>query len=304
VAAWTAPEAGPSAGNTGARTTAGPPAGAATASSDSAGELFDDFDYASSADPHLATHGWTVRTGAGAPGKAGATWSAGAVTFPRDAGNPGGHLLRLSARTDGTGAGTVQSEVGTARRKFRDGTYAARVYFTDAPDAGRNGDYAYETFFAISPLKYCDDPTYGEEDYEYLPNGDVGGSGGPRLYTTTYHTYCPGKSTRDGLSHSTRQSRAGWHTLVETVAHGTVTYYLDGLKYWATSGNYYPRADMTIDFSLWFDGFAAGAAPRTWTERAAWVYFRRGAALSTAQVRQRVGVLAAHGTNFTDTVPG
>ncbi|WP_344843099.1 cellulose binding domain-containing protein [Nonomuraea dietziae] len=84
----------------------------------SAGVLFDDFSYTGSGDPRLAQRGWTVRSSSGGPGVPGATWSPAAVTFP-------GGVLQLESSTDGTGAGTVQTELSTANRKFFEGTYAA-----------------------------------------------------------------------------------------------------------------------------------------------------------------------------------
>jgi hypothetical protein len=263
--------------------------------------MFDDFDYTSSADPNLAAHGWSVRTAAGGPG---ATWSANAITFPADSSNPGGHVMQLSASTDGTAANTVQSEIDTSARKFFQGTYAARVYFTDTPATGPNGDDINETFYTISPLNGCDDPNYSEDDYEYLPNGGWG-IAGPRMYTTTWYTYCPSPYSQDNSSTSVVQSWAGWHTLVETVMNGTVTYYIDGNEYWSTTGKYYPREDMTIDFNMWFiNGYlTSGSTPRTWDEQVAWVYYANGQVLTTAQVNSNVSALTSAGTNFEDTVP-
>ena len=128
--------------------------------------LFDDFNYSGSSDPNLAAHDWTVRTAAGGPGVTGATWSANAITFPTSTAAGGSHVMQLTASTDGTGANTVQAEIDTTSRKFLDGTYAAKVYLTDAPTTGPNGDDVNETFYAISPLASCDDPNYSENDFE------------------------------------------------------------------------------------------------------------------------------------------
>jgi Cellulose binding domain len=290
-----------------------PPAGAGspspsptptTTSPPPTGTMFDDFDYTSSSDPNLAAHGWSVRTSSGGPGVTGAAWSAGAITFPADSGNPGGHVMQLSASTDGTAANTVQSELDTTSRKFFQGTYAARVYFTDAPATGPNGDDINETFYTISPLNECDDPNYSENDYEYLPNGGWG-IAGPRMYTTTWYTYCNSPYSQDNSSTSVVKSWAGWHTVVETVLNGTVTYYIDGNEYWSTTGKYYPREDMTIDFNMWFiNGYlTSSTTPRTWDDQVAWVYYANGQALTTAQVNSNVSALTSAGTNFEDTVP-
>ena len=281
-----------------------PSATTTTTTPPATGTLFDDFDYTSSSDPSLSAHGWSVRTSAGGPGVSGATWSANAVTFPSSSSNPGGHVMQLSASTDGTAANTVQSEVDSSSRKFFQGTYAARVYFTDAPATGPNGDDINETFYTISPLNQCDDPNYSENDYEYLPNGGWGVAG-PRMYTTTWYTYCNSPYSQDNSSTSVVKSWAGWHTLVETVMNGTVTYYIDGNEYWSTTGKYYPRENMTIDFNMWFiDGYlASSSTPRTWDEQVGWVYYANGQALTTSQVTSNVSALTGAGTNFEDTVP-
>jgi len=270
----------------------------------SSGVLFDDFDYSSSSDPNVAAHDWTVRTASGGPGVTGATWSANAVTFPASTAAGGSHVMNLAASTDGTAADTVQSEVDSTSRKFLNGTYAARVYFNDAPTTGPNGDDVNETFYTISPLAECDDPNYSENDFEYLPNGGWGTTG-PRLYTTTWYTYCNSPYSQDNSSTSVVESWQGWHTLVETVMNGTVTYYVDGNEYWSTSGKYYPREDMTIDFNEWFiNGYlSSSTTPRTWNEQVGWVYYAGNQSLNTSQVAANVAAYQHSGTSFTDTVP-
>jgi len=266
--------------------------------------MFDDFDYTGSSDPNLAAHDWTVRTTAGDPGVTGATWSANAINFPASTVAGGSHVMNLAASTDGTAANTVQSEIDSSSRKFLAGTYAARVYFNDAPTTGPNGDDVNETFYTISPLNACDDPNYSENDFEYLPNGGWGATG-QRLYTTTWYTYCNSPYSQDNSSTSQVKSWQGWHTLVETVANGAVTYYVDGIEYWSTSGKYYPRENMTIDFNEWcINGYlTSSSTPRTWNMQVGWVYYANGQSLSSAQVAANVAAYQHAGTSFTDTVP-
>ena len=266
--------------------------------------MFDDFNYTGSSDPNLAAHDWTVRTGSGGPGVTGATWSANAVTFPPSTAAGGSHVMQLTASTDGTSANTVQAEIDSTQRKFLEGTYAARVYLTDTPTTGPNGDDVNETFYTISPLNSCDDPNYSENDFEYLPNGGWGVNG-PRMYTTTWYTYCNDPYSQDNSSTSVVASDAGWHTLVMTVSGGTVTYYIDGNQYWSTSGKYYPREDMTIDFNEWFiNGYLNGSStPRSWNEQVGWVYYAGGQALSPSAVTAQVAKYQSAGTSFVDTVP-
>src|SRR5438128_4294315 len=126
--------------------------------------LFDDFSYASAT--QLAPHGWVVRTKPGWPGVPGAAWRQSNVSVA-------GGLLRMTSSTDGTYAGTTQTQI-CQQRKFREGTYATHVRFRDAPSAGPGGDQPVESFYTISPLKRPLDSDYSEIDFEYLPHGGWG----------------------------------------------------------------------------------------------------------------------------------
>ena len=118
------------------------------------GALFDDFSYTGPADPNLAAHGWAIRTGAGGPGVQN-SWAADTFSFPSDSTAQGGHVMDLTASTDGTTSGTKQAEIDTTQEKFFQGTYAARVYFNDAPTTGTNGDHVNETFYTIPRTTPC-----------------------------------------------------------------------------------------------------------------------------------------------------
>jgi hypothetical protein len=291
------PTGSPTGGGTGTGSPTGSPTGGGTGTTGpSNGVLFDDFNYTSSSDPNITAHDWTVRTSSGGPGVSGATWSANAVTFPASTAAGGTHVMNLAASTDGTAGDTVQAEVDTTSQKFFQGTYAARVYFNDAPSTGPNGDCVNETFYAISP----DNSLYSEDDFEYLPNG---GWGGPSdsMYTTTWYS----ADALDRVSTDTESSLQGWHTLVETVLNGTVTYYIDGTQVFSSTGKYYPREAMTIDFNEWFiDGeLTSSSTPRTWNEQVGWVYYANSQSLTPAQVTANVTGYQKAGTSFTDTVP-
>ncbi|WP_235096993.1 hypothetical protein [Amycolatopsis decaplanina] len=152
------------------------------------GALFDDFHYTSYTDGLLSQHGWQVRSGAGGPGVGGARWAPEGITFPTSGGDK---VLQLASATDGTPAGTTQTEIMQPERRFFEGTYAARIRFSDAPVSGPDGDRINQTFFTISPLRYDNDPIYSELDFsEYLPNGGWG-EAGPVNFQTSWHTYTP-----------------------------------------------------------------------------------------------------------------
>lgn len=147
--------------------------------------LFDDFDYSSHTDPAISAHGWSVRANSGGPGVPGATWDPSKVTFVSSGGNS---VMNLETSTAGTGASTTHTEVLTRATKFRNGTYAARVKFSDAPKSGPDGDHLVQTFFTINDLKAPMADDYAEYDFEYLPNG-----GGASRRTSC--TRPPGKPT-------------------------------------------------------------------------------------------------------------
>ncbi|MEV4806103.1 cellulose binding domain-containing protein [Nonomuraea sp. NPDC049421] len=259
------------------------------------GELFDDFTYTSSTDPRLAQRGWTVRSASGGPGVPGATWSPSAVSFP-------GGLLTLDSSTNGTAGGTVQTELSTAQRKFREGTYAARVRFSDAPTSGPDGEHVVQTFFTITPLRYDLDPDYGELDFEYLPNG---GWGEPSniLYATSWETYRNDPWLAVNTHTEERTSFAGWHDLVIQVSGGRIKYYVDGRLFADHGGDHYPETPMWIMFNQWFIDLQGASGTRTYRQQADYVYFSANEVVAPATVTSRIAALRTAGTAFKDTVP-
>src|SRR5262249_519136 len=64
----------------------------------------------------LKSHGWIVRTAAGWPGVAGATWSEAGVSFLKDANEPKNTILRMTSSTDGTAGNTHQTQICHQRK--------------------------------------------------------------------------------------------------------------------------------------------------------------------------------------------
>ncbi|MER6419660.1 cellulose binding domain-containing protein [Streptomyces sp. NPDC001137] len=254
------------------------------------GVLFDNFHYTGPKDPALFKHGWLVRTSEGGPGIHD-TWSADGVTFPSDKDALGdGQVLNLRARTDGTKAGTEQASVGTSRREFRSGTYAARIHFSDDPTSGKNGDHVNQTFYTIGGKGSM----YSELDNEYLPNGGWGRLG-PKLDNVTWHT------VEDRVYNTTVKSLAGWHTVVMTVKDGVVTYRVDGRKIYSTSGKYAPRAGMSVNFNTWFIDLPFKGGERAWDMKVDWLYYNAKDAQSQDDVNAAVKAYSANGMNYFDT---
>ncbi len=253
--------------------------------------VFDDFHYSGPDDPALHAHGWLVRTSPGGPGILD-TWSTEGVSFPARKSARGGQVLQLRAGTDGTKGGTRQSEVQSSGTPFLDGTYAARIHFTDTPVSGRNGDSVNESFYMISP----DQDRYSELDNEYQPNGGWGAPG-PRFGTTSWHSAVDG----DRVTRQTMRSLSGWHTLVVTAVHGVATYSVDGVRLFSSDGRYFPRENMSVNFNTWFVDLPF-RGERAWDMQVNWFYYNATAAQSLAQVDKAVDALYGSGTDYVNTV--
>ena len=264
--------------------------------------LFDDFSYADKA--QLKKNGWIVRTEPGWPGVPGATWSEEGVTLVKDATQPNNQIIRMTSSTDGTAANTTQTQL-CHQRKYLEGTYAARVRFSDDPVSGPRGDQLVQSFYTISPLKAPMDPDYSELDWEYLPNGGWGVDG-PTLDATTWETFSPEPNwKKDNVFKMANGSQAGWHTLVTQVFDQKVKYFVDGKLFAEHGDNYYPEDTMSINFNLWFirDGMAQAKERRQYQVDIDWVYFEAGRALTPEQIETAVASMRRRSIKFRDTVP-
>lgn len=262
--------------------------------------LFDDFSYTSKA--QLKKNGWIIRTEPGWPGIPGAIWSEDAVSLLKHPMEPKNRIIRMTSSTDGTTSTQTQICHG---RKYLEGTYAARVRFTDKPIYGPGGDQLVQSFYTISPLKAPMDPDYSELDFEYLPNGGWG-IDGPTLYATTWETFSPEPNwKKDNVFQTTNGSQAGWHTLVTQVLDQKVRYFVDGKPFAEHGGNYYPEDVMSINFNLWFirDGMIKSNEKRAYEEDIDWVFFEGGIALTPEQVETRVANFRRRSQGFRNVVP-
>jgi hypothetical protein len=275
---------------------------AAVAQKPPAEVFFDDF-----SEPDLAAlraSGWVLRTEAGHPGIDGARWDPSAIELVPDPEQPGNRLLRLNARTDGSGAGTVQTQL-CQQRKFLAGTYAARVRFYDRPQSGSPGDPVIQSFYAANPLRFDFDPEYSELDWEYVGQG-AWGNDKPRIYSVTWQTARLDPWTSYNQAHEEMGALGGWHVLLMQVADGHTHWFMDGRKVAEHGGRNYPASMMAISFNLWFhpDGLLpAGAQPRAYREDVDWVFHARNTVLSPAEVDAQVQRLRRDGQAHLDTVP-
>jgi hypothetical protein len=264
--------------------------------------LFEDFSYANK--QQMKQNGWIIRTEPGWPGVPGALWWEDGVTLVKDPDQPENQILRMTSVTDGPAKTTGQTQI-CHQRKYLEGTYAARVHFTDQPVGGSDGDQIVQSFYTISPLKAPMDPDYSELDYEYLPNGGWG-IDGPTLYATTWETFSPEPNwKKDNVFQTSNGSQAGWHTLVMQVMNQKVRYFVDGKLFAEHGGNYYPEDTMSINFNLWFirDGMAPVNDRRQYEEDIDWVFFQANTALTPEQIEAAVAAMRKKAVKFRDTVP-
>ncbi|MFG3490406.1 MULTISPECIES: cellulose binding domain-containing protein [unclassified Streptomyces] len=263
--------------------------------------LFDDFDYTGHTDPAIGAHGWSVRSNSGGPGVPGATWAPENVTFAKEGTNS---IMNLRSSTAGTGESTRHTEILTQASKFKNGTYAARVRFSDAPVSGPDGDRVVQTFFTINDLKAPMADDYAEYDFEYLPNG---GWGEPAniLYTTSWETYRPDPWEAVNQHSESRTSYAGWHDLVLTIDDSTIVYYVDGQEFGRHDARYLPERPMSINFNQWLIDLAGqtSTTPRAYDQKVDYVLHVKDQVLTPAQVAAKVGAYRTAGTTFQDTVP-
>ncbi|MFF2073817.1 glycoside hydrolase family 16 protein [Kitasatospora sp. NPDC058162] len=267
-----------------APTPAGPP-----------GVLFDSFRYTGAEDPSLAAHGWEVRTDGGGPGVKD-TWTKSGVSFPNGGDAQGGQAMQLRLTTDGTPKNTKQVEIGRSEGEFLNGTVAARVWFSDKPTSGKDGDHINECFYTISPSHTS--AKYSELDYEYMPNGGWG-SAGPRLDTTSWRSSTPGDRDTTG----TKKSLAGWHTMMITADNKAVTYSMDGKVLFTSDSRSYPKEKLSIRFSAWLiDLPSTVTGPRTWDMKVNWLYYQADKNVPQAEVEKAVAGLYAAGTPYLNTV--
>ncbi len=261
--------------------------------------FFDDFSYASR--DGLESNGWIVRTVSGWPGIPGAVWSSENVSFLDDPVRPGNRVMRMTSMI----AETVRQTQVCQQRKFFEGTYAARVRFTNFPVEGRSGDELVQSFYAITPYRQPLDPAYSEIDFEYLPGGGWGNA--PRTLVTTTWDTTQMEPPKDLNAISARPGDyAGWHTLVFQAVGGEVSYYADCKLLAQHHKPNYPDAPMSLNFNLWFikrSETLPKSEPRRYVEDVDWVFYAKDVLIASKDIAQIIDGLRAQSALFRDTVP-
>lgn len=266
------------------------------------GVFFDDFRHESLT--ALADKGWIIRQAPGHPGIAGARWGTGSVELVPQSAGATDPVLRLRATTNGTGEGTQQAQV-CQQRKFFEGTYAARVRFSDTPARGVDGDVVIQSFYVVSPLRHDFDPEFSEVDWEYLPNGGWGDSR-TRVYGISWQTVRLDPWQAFNQAHQEFRSLDGWHTLVLQIMRGKTHHWLDGVEVAVHGGRNYPVVPMSLSFNHWFSPsgiLEVSKEPRVYEQDVDWVLHVKDKLLSPAEMEAKVRNLRHRNTAFEDTIP-
>lgn len=260
--------------------------------------MFDDFAYDTIAG--LEAGGWTIRTSAGWPGSPDAAWGRDLISLIDDSASAGNRVLQLSARI---GKEVRQSQI-CHRRKYLEGTYAARVRFSDDPVSGPGGDRVVESFYGITPYERPLDPAYSELDFEYLPSG---GWGLPRrsLVATSWETVQIEPWVPRNASTHLSGGFSGWHLLVVQATEDAVHYSVDGRELGSHTKPNCPTSYMSINFNLWCidGGKIESSEERVYTEEIDWVFFAQGCTLDPSEVERKVESLRSRGVRQLDNVP-
>ncbi|MBB5205635.1 hypothetical protein HNQ51_002962 [Inhella inkyongensis] len=261
--------------------------------------FFDDFSQPDRA--ALQRQGWTLREQAGHPGPPGARWATEGLVLQDDPERPGNRLLRLHAHSDGTAAGTVQSQL-CRPQQFLWGSTAARVRFSPRVAAGVP---RVQAFFQVSPLRFDYDPLFSELDWEYLPNGGWGAPGA-RLFAVAWQTVRLEPWDAHNQAHEEPLDLSGrWVQLtVQTDAEGS-RWFLDGQALARHGGRTVPRQPMALAFSHWIS--PGGLLPTPQASDAAfevdWVIHVADVRRSPAELAAQVAELRAQGVAQRDSLP-
>ncbi|CAZ95078.1 MULTISPECIES: carbohydrate-binding protein [Zobellia] len=266
--------------------------------------MFDDFNYDGINDDDLSNFNkWVVVDGLNGP-PANAIYNKGNVKFVQDPDLSGNALVTLETVVNKQGSGTdiTHSRIQTNGYDYFEGTYSARVNFSDVPFAYKDGNV--QTFYTIvSHLLATDGSRYSEIDFEYFAADKWGTSTDNQvLYTTAYNRYEGDNFFND--SDSSTRSYSGWHTYTFSFTDGVnVKFWVDDeylgvLKYSPKDGSpLYPRSPMQIAFANWIFGHITGASTenRNSTMKVDWVLFYENEEVAPSEIENLVSEFRSNG---------
>lgn len=221
--------------------------------------MFDDFNYDDIDDPEIGSfNNWNIIHGTNGP-PSGANYDKNNLSFQTDPLDPNNSIMILQTTVNGSTKATTQCRIETNSYSYFEGTYAARVKFSDIPYT--YGDANIQTFYTIvSYLLAGDGSKYSELDFEYMASDKWGISPNNQvMYLTTWNRYIadPWQAWK-AYSTDVKSYANNWHTLVMSATDGTnVKFWIDGVYFGALSvtdndgTSVYPRSNMQVAFANW-----------------------------------------------------
>ena len=266
--------------------------------------MFDDFNYESVNDAQLTSFNkWNVINGVSGPPEGG-LYQRNNIQFKADPTNPSNKLMTLATTVNGQTKAITHSRIETQGYEYFEGTYAARVYFSETPFGYKDANI--QTFYTIVGSNLSGDGSkYSELDFEYMAADKWGISENNQvMYLTSWNRYIADPWQAWKRYWSEKKSYAGWHTFVVSCTDGkNVNYYMDGqfITSMATTDNdgtsVYPRSMMQVAFANWVWNSVIGASTdsRSTTMEVDWVLFQKNTALTPAQVNTQVSTFRTQG---------
>ncbi|HEY8401422.1 MAG TPA: carbohydrate-binding protein [Cytophagaceae bacterium] len=266
--------------------------------------MFDDFTYSGVNDPQLsAFNKWSIVSGTNGP-PSNAQYSRDNVKFITDPANPNNRIMTLSTTVNGTTKATTHSRIETSGFEYFEGTYAARVYFSETPYQYKDANI--QTFYTIvSHLLGNDGSRYSEIDFEYMAADKWGTATDKQvMYMTSWNRYIPEPWQAWKNYFVSQKSWEGWHTCIFSATNGKdVKFWIDGQYFGAMSvtdndgSSVYPRSNMQVAFANWIWNNVTGSstANRTTTLQVDWTLYYKDQELSPQQVENLVASYRSSG---------
>ncbi|MBC7416620.1 MAG: T9SS type A sorting domain-containing protein [Pedobacter sp.] len=229
------------------------------------------------------------------------------ITIETDATIANNKLVTLSTVFTGATKAYSNSRIETGDMTYFEGTYAARVFFTDNPNTYKDGNI--QTFYTITDYTLHENAAkYSEIDFEYMASDywGTGTSSDKVMYMTSWNHVIEDPWDAYKAYLHPKGTMAGWHTLVVTAADKkNVKFYIDGVlkgQISVTDGDntqnnktlsVYPRTNMQVAFANWIyndsnGGLGSSTANRTSTMKVDWVMYYKDQDLTPTQVNTYV----------------
>jgi hypothetical protein len=266
--------------------------------------MFDDFNYSGVNDAQLgAFNKWTIVDGVNGP-PSNAMYSKNNITFINDPADASNKLMTLSTTVNGSTRATTHSRIETVGYEYFEGTYAARVYFSETPFQYKDANI--QTFYTIvSYLLGGDGSRYSELDFEYMAADKWGTATDKQvMYMTSWNRYIaePWQAWKNHFAQ--QKSFVGWHTCIVSCTNKVdVKFWLDGVYIGSMAqtdndgSSVYPRSPMQVAFAnwIWNNVIGSSTANRTTTMQVDWTLFGKDLELSPTEVNNRIAAFRAQG---------